>query len=80
MAKIDYNSLSALSDKWFKIQYTSRKTSETDYSFSTGENKYFVKYDVQNASGTEYLIDVEPISYRSMIKMLNKKMFSKELV
>jgi hypothetical protein len=58
-------------DNWFKVKYVNRRNMEdVDYSYCSGHNKFFVKYDLQQSIGLDYIIYVKPISYDQMIREL----------
>lgn len=58
-------------DNWFKVKYVNRRNPEdVDYSYCSGHNKFFVKYDLQQSIGLDYIVSVKPIEYRDMIREL----------
>ncbi len=58
-------------NNWFKVKFVSRlNPQDADYSYTSGENKFFVKFDLQESMGMDYIIFVKPIEYSDIIREL----------
>lgn len=55
-------------NNWFKVKILDTISQEIDYTYTTGHNKFFVKYDIQQALGPTAVVSVKPISYENVVK------------
>ena len=64
-----------IQDKWFKVRLEAKNPkvgeARVDYSFVRGENKFFVKFDLEEELGDDYIIKVKPIHFEQMIKEIS---------
>lgn len=60
-------------NNWFKVKIVNTLTQEVDYTYTTGHNKFFVKFDIQKALGPFSQVTVKPVSYETVVKETYKQ-------